>query len=176
MSIRPPSDIVLDVARAADPARLAAATTRLQTFALNKGAAPQFADAVQTAASRRVADAGALDPATALARLSDPGTARRVVADAPIGAPYRNFEAVVLRSFVEPMLPAKSEAAFGKGVTGEIWKGLLADQLGSAVARAGGVGIAKQVAAAHPPKGGPDGDQRLFESLWRTRVAVPRAV
>ncbi|KAA2234719.1 rod-binding protein [Salinarimonas soli] len=177
MSIRPPSDIVLDVVRAADPERLAAATSRLQTFAAQKGDAPAFAEAVDGVSARRVARSGPLDPATTLARLSDAGASRRAEEKAPINAPFRQFEAVVLRSFVESMMPTKSEVAFGKGTAGQVWKGLLADEIGAAMARAGGIGIAKQVAAVHGPKGpkaGTPGDQALFESLWQTRVASPR--
>ncbi len=174
MSIRPPSDIILDVARAANPERLAAATTRLQTFAAQRGDAPAFAEAVDGVSARRSANAGPLDPSTTLARLSDKGSTRRAEEKAPIHAPFRQFEAVVLRSFVESMMPAKNEVAFGKGTAGQIWKGLLADEIGQAVARAGGIGIAKQVAAAHGQKTASAGGGPLFESLWQSRVASPR--
>ncbi len=178
MSIRPPSDIILDVARAANPERLAAATTRLQTFAAQRGDAPVFAEAVDGVSARRSArrsaNAGPLDPSTTLARLSDKGSTRRAEEKAPIHAPFRQFEAVVLRSFVESMMPAKNEVAFGKGTAGQIWKGLLADEIGQAVARAGGIGIAKQVAAAHGQKTASAGGGPLFESLWQSRVASPR--
>ncbi len=176
MSISPPSDIILDVARAADPQRLAAATNRLQAFAQGKSdVSPAFADAMSRARVAR----GPLDPATTLARLSDNGTQRRTQEADSAAAPFRQFEAVVLRSFVESMMPSKNEVAFGKGTAGQIWKGLLADEISQAVARAGGVGIAKQVASAHGAKGGPGAAQaanggRLFESLWQTRVASPR--
>jgi Rod binding domain-containing protein len=39
---------------------------------------------------------------------------------------------------------------FGKGVAGDVWRSMLAEQLGNAVAKSGGVGIAKFLAAAHP--------------------------
>jgi hypothetical protein len=181
MSIRPPSDIVLDVARAADPERLAAATSRLQTFALNKSGGPAFQDVAEgvgrtktAEGARKAVPAAPLDPSMVLARLSDTGAHRRVDDKASPHAPFRQFEAVVLRSFVESMMPPKSEAVFGRGTAGQIWKGLLADEIGSAMARSGGLGIAKQVASVHGAKTAA-ADGRLFESLWQTRVAAPKA-
>src|SRR5258708_33015375 len=48
------------------------------------------------------------------------------------------------------MLPRGSAVNFGKGVAGDVWRSMLAEQLGTAVAKSGGVGIAKFLAAAHP--------------------------
>jgi hypothetical protein len=172
MSIRPPTDIILDVARAADPQRLAAATNRLQTFALQKADPTGFTQVAEGVERGKARQPGA-GPDMTLARLADTAAHRRAQEKASPHAPYRQFEAVVLRSFVESMMPSRSEVAFGKGTAGQIWKGMLADELGSSIARAGGIGIAKQVAAVHGPKT-PGGDQRLFETLWQSRVAAPR--
>ena len=49
------------------------------------------------------------------------------------------FEAVVLRTFVEAMLP---EDGFGEGTAGHMWRGQMADALADTLARGGGVGIA----------------------------------
>jgi Rod binding domain-containing protein len=70
--------------------------------------------------------------------------------------PYRDFEAFVLQSFVQSMLPNEAEDVFGRGTAGAMWKGLLAEQLGKQLARSGGIGIAAAVAKAHPgaAKGG----------------------
>jgi Rod binding domain-containing protein len=63
---------------------------------------------------------------------------------------YRKFEAFVLQTFIESMLPRGSAVNFGQGVAGDVWRSMLAEQLGTAVAKSGGVGIAKFLVAAHP--------------------------
>jgi hypothetical protein len=67
-----------------------------------------------------------------------------------VPAVYRKFEAVVLQSFIEAMLPQQAEKVFGKGTAGSIWRSMLAEQLGNQLARSGGVGIAKSLAIARP--------------------------
>jgi len=55
------------------------------------------------------------------------------------------------------MMPSKAASVFGKGNAGGIWKSMLADQIGTQVAKAGGLSIAKMLEAARPPdKSSPD--------------------
>ena len=63
---------------------------------------------------------------------------------------YRGFEAMVLSNFVESMLPSNASSVFGTGTAGGIWKSMLAQQIGTELARSGGIGIATQLAATHP--------------------------
>lgn len=56
--------------------------------------------------------------------------------------PAQQFEAFVLQSFVESMLPKEDSAYFGEGTAGTIWKSMLAERIGAEMAAAGGVGIA----------------------------------
>ncbi|GEO85231.1 hypothetical protein GCM10007920_42290 [Ciceribacter naphthalenivorans] len=58
---------------------------------------------------------------------------------------YRDFEAVFLQNFVKSMMPDDSEAVYGKGNAGEIWKSMMAEQIGGTIAESGGVGIADQM-------------------------------
>ena len=55
---------------------------------------------------------------------------------------YQRFEAMILQNFIGSMLPKDSEQLYGKGTAGEIWKGMMAEQLGAALAKGGGIGIA----------------------------------
>lgn len=59
--------------------------------------------------------------------------------------PAQQFEAFVLQSFIEPMLPKDDSAYFGEGTAGSIWKSMLAERIGAEMAAAGGVGIAEMV-------------------------------
>lgn len=55
---------------------------------------------------------------------------------------YRKFEAMVLQSFIEAMLPKNSEDVYGKGTSGEIWKSMMARQIADVISERGGIGIA----------------------------------
>ncbi|MBD8909027.1 rod-binding protein [Methylorubrum zatmanii] len=140
MSITPPSDIVMDVARAADPARYQEAASKLS----QPGDPAAFASAADEAAR----EAGLsthlpLDAHGTLTGLKN-DTALKGSAD-----PYRKFEGQVIQQFVEAMLP-KAETVFGKGNAGGIWKSMLAEQLGQQIAKTGGIGIARMLDKSHP--------------------------
>jgi hypothetical protein len=153
LAISPPSDIVLDVLRAADPLQMRAAAERLNSFAVAESGdvSETFGDVFDTVRAG-AADLFPFDAAGALTQLRN----REILATArPLDSggkaePYVRFEAFVLQSFIESMLP-KAETVFGPGNTGAIWKTLLAEKLAEQFARAGGVGIADSLAAARPP-------------------------
>lgn len=147
MSVQPPSDIVLDVARAADPARYQAAVTKL-----TQGAPGTFADALGTASGNRTGFAVAPQP-SADSVLTRFRTAATLPSPRTKGTPAQQFEAFVLQTFVESMLPQGASAVYGKGNAGAIWKSMLAEQLGAQLAKAGGIGIARMIDAAHPEAG-----------------------
>jgi len=148
MIVTPTSDLVLDVLDAADPVAQRAATAKLDAlkssdadFAATMDAAGKAAD--QSAASVAEAQSGVVN-----------GPPVHVIKKPGPEEVYRKFEAFILQTFVETMLPKESEEVFGKGTAGGIWKSMLAEQLGAQLAKGKGIGIAKQLAAAHPP--GPD--------------------
>lgn len=149
MSVQPPSDIVLDVARAADPARYQAAATKLA-----QGSPATFTDALGEAVAARAGIPAMVQPSadTVLTRFR---TAATQAAPNPKGTPAQQFEAFILQSFVESMLPQGAAAVFGKGNAGSIWRSMLAEQLGGQLAKAGGIGIARMIDKAHPGTGEP---------------------
>jgi peptidoglycan hydrolase FlgJ len=57
---------------------------------------------------------------------------------------YKKFEAMVLQNFIKTMLP-ESDEVYGKGATGEIWKGMMAEQIANELAKGKGVGIADKL-------------------------------
>lgn len=128
MAISPPSDIVLDVARAAEPMDVEAARAALTKRA--GGASVAFAVD---------ADMGAR-PAGPPA-----GTDR--------GQEFKRFEAMVLQTFIQNMLPKDTEQVYGKGLAGDMWKSQLAERMADAMATRGGIGIAKSLLADHYRKG-----------------------
>lgn len=61
------------------------------------------------------------------------------------GAP-QEFEAFVMQSFIQEMLPKDAENVFGKGIAADIWRSMLAEKLAYEVAARGDLGIAQAVA------------------------------
>ncbi|WP_027556660.1 rod-binding protein [Bradyrhizobium sp. Cp5.3] len=137
-------DLVLDVLEAADPVTQRAATAKLDAL---KSSDADFAATMQAEAGKAAAGEQAAKTAEAQA----PNAAPVQVIKAPAsGDVYRKFEAFILQTFVETMLPKESEQVFGKGTAGSVWKSMLAEQLGNQLAKGNGIGIAKQLAGAHP--------------------------
>ncbi len=145
MSIAPPSDIVLDVAQAADPQRLQAATERLARLAAGAPASgADFDSALKQI--RAVARPGGFAAPPVVP--DDRPTHAAVAANA---SPYQKFESLVLQNFVEAMLP-KDEALFGDAASAGAYRSMLADQLATQLAKTGKIGIAKTIEAAQARK------------------------
>lgn len=138
MAISPPSDLVLDVVRAADPTQVQAAQEKLKA---NRAAfrATSLADAGKGFASVL----GAANSAEFDAGVSRAGTKK--VDSAEVPKAYRDYEAVFLQNFMKSMMPEDTEEVFGKGLAGDMWKSMQAEHIGQAIADSGGVGIAEQM-------------------------------
>lgn len=135
MAISPPSDIVLDVLNNADPSRLEVAQAKLKAGqATAEAQRLASTDASFDATMRRdaIADAHKLKH-----RLDG-------VEKTQVPETYRKFEAMVLQNFIKTMLP-ESDEVYGKGASGEIWKGMMAEQIANEIAREGGIGIADKL-------------------------------
>ncbi|WP_165405542.1 rod-binding protein [Bradyrhizobium genosp. SA-3] len=146
-------DLVLDVLEAGDPVAQRVATAKLDA---PKSSDVDFAATMEAEVGK--AKAAAVDQsATKIADAQSGavnGAPVQVIKAPASGEVYRKFEAFILQTFVETMLPKESEEVFGKGTAGGVWKSMLAEQLGSQLAKGKGIGIARQLAAAHPA--GPD--------------------
>jgi flagellar protein FlgJ len=58
---------------------------------------------------------------------------------------FRRFEAMVLQTFIQNMLPNDGAAVYGQGMSGDMWKSLLAEKMAEAMAGRGGIGIADRM-------------------------------
>ncbi len=144
MAIDASSDIVLEVAKAADPTRAAAVAQRLN--ALGGAAAADAADFAGTLAATAPAVTNGPSGADARARFS----ATAEAADEKAAKVKTGFEAVMLNSFVSEMLPKDTSSVFGQGLAGDMWKSMLADQVSRQMAKTDALGIAKRLFATHP--------------------------
>jgi Rod binding domain-containing protein len=142
LAISPPSDIVLDVARAVDPAELAAARTQLAERARAGATKVEFPDIAASEAS---------SPATALKNMAGMRFTGHAGSEKTDQTPkaYQKFEAAVLQNFMQSMMPKDSEAVYGKGLAGDMWKSELARQLGTVLSERGGIGIANKLLKEH---------------------------
>lgn len=140
MAISIPSDLVLDVVRAADPAAAGKAQALLESAASRKSEraalTPEF--------SRQIASVGGAGLADLRDRLD---AAAAAPSDDKVPEAYRQFESMVLGNFVQSMMPEDGQEVFGKGTAGEIWKDMMAQEIGKVIADGGGIGIADRMAA-----------------------------
>ncbi len=133
MAINPPSDLVMDVARAADPQAYRLAAERLKSISASTG--PVGADT--DTGSNFVSFSESL---AAGVRFNPQGANT-------VNPAYRKFEAFMLQSFVQSMFTSDTTATFGKGIAGEYWKSMMAEAMANKMADTGGVGIAKMLEA-----------------------------
>lgn len=141
MAISPPSDLVLDVAKAADPQKLKVAAAKLQSIANDTYAnGGDFGRALD-----RFPGAGAVAGYGSSIAAQRVGMHSRTAVAGNALSPNQQFEALILQQFIETMMPDDAEQVFGKGTAGEIWKSMMAEQIGKQVVSSGGVGIAEML-------------------------------
>ncbi len=136
MAISPPSDLVLDVVRAADPIDVQAAQARLKTSRAAFAATSLAEKGAGFGAAVDILNSASTNAGLGRVDMKGSGEVPKI---------YKQFEASVLQNFVKNMLPSESEEVYGKGNAGEIWKSMLAEQIGNTMAEGKGIGIAEQM-------------------------------
>jgi peptidoglycan hydrolase FlgJ len=141
MSLKLASDLVNDVLRAADPGRVKVAKQKLASARISAdfGVVLRTADRgharVRDLAGDMISDVlGAASPDAAQA-----GYQRLAVGGADVNL---KLEAFMLGRSFETLLPKNQSGIFGDKIAGDMWRSLLADELGKSLAGAGGIGIA----------------------------------
>jgi len=141
MSLAPSTDLVLEVSRAADPARASAVVDKLNALASAGAQSPaDFAAALNSVATDAPAPAASASvPATrAASPLSREEKARH------------QLESVFLSQFIGEMLPKDAPSAFGQGYAGDMWRQMLAERVADQMAASGRLGIASRLFAGKP--------------------------
>ena len=110
MSISPPTDIVMDVAKAAEPARYQEAVAKLSA----PGDPAAFTDTMRAAG---LALHMPLDAAGTLTTLKNQTT---LAGTGPGSDPYKKFEGLVLQQFVEAMMPDKAAGKTTRNATSSL--------------------------------------------------------
>jgi peptidoglycan hydrolase FlgJ len=107
----------------------------LRSPALPEIAAARAEMAKRTAATTEAFSVGSTDDGKGSAEADKPVTP----------ASFKRFEAMVLQTFIQNMLPKDGAAVYGKGMAGDMWKSLLAEKVANVMADRGGIGIADRV-------------------------------
>ncbi|PWB81684.1 MAG: flagellar biosynthesis protein FlgJ [Methylocystaceae bacterium] len=151
MSIFPATDLVAEVARAADPRRLNAAVTRLADLSSRKVKPEEFANLVE-GASGAVKSAPPASSAGATVDVSyGPAAGGGVrsssgsIESARASDVTEKFEAYIIQTCLQTILPQSEQGLFGRGTAGGVWRSMVAEQLGNQIAKAGGVGLHKML-------------------------------
>ncbi len=92
----------------------------------------------------RLARLAAVSDARSAAALASPRAAAGKVPET-----FQKFEGMVLQTFIQSMLPQESEAVYGSGLAGDMWKSFLTTEIANQMAKAGGIGIAERVLGQH---------------------------
>lgn len=187
MAISIVSDLVLDVVKAANPERARIAQAGLQRGPAATSSAREYAEAENTV--KRATGIGrfletdivgdvvnAADPSrlqTSIVQLAgervdmaslvlnanDPEAATAN----PKAKAYEQFEASILRNFVEGMLPKSADSVYGEGTAGNVWRSMQADFMSQELAKSGGIGIAATLAKLDEAKARSQPDVSLNE-------------
>jgi peptidoglycan hydrolase FlgJ len=144
MAFNPRTDVVLEVASAADPSRATFAAQRLSALAGPNGPAADFTADLDRAATPSATSAPLANAADARSRLGEiSGGSEKV------GKAKTQFEAMMLNSFVSELLPKDTGEVFGQGTAGDMWRSMLAEQVSTQIAKSGKLGLAKRLFATH---------------------------
>ncbi len=141
MAISPVSDLILDVARAADPQKATAASRALA------------ADAPASSGFSSSNFSSVLNQAQSPVDLSRYAYHNAGLDAAPPKSPEQKaaigLESVLLKSFVDEMIPKDEADVFGSGVAGDVWRSMLADKIADEMAKSGALKISERLFATH---------------------------
>jgi Rod binding domain-containing protein len=145
MAFNPRTDVVLEVLSAADPSRASVAAQRLNALAGSNAPIADFAaDLDRAAGSAGAASASLAGAADARSRLAErPGGPDK------LGQAKTQFEAMMLNSFVNELLPKDTGEVFCQGMAGDMWRSMLSEQVSMQIAKSGKLGLARRLFAAH---------------------------
>lgn len=122
MAVDFPTDLILDVARAADPQRVRSVTARLEGAASAGDAATVISDAAKLGSG--------------LSRVRQDNDAHEVA---------KEFEALLVSNMINTMMGESEDSFFGGGFAGGVWKSMMAEQVAKQVVKTADFGVADKV-------------------------------
>ena len=144
MAFSPKTDVILEVASAADPSRASMAAQRLNAIAGSNATPADFVSSLNQAAGVAKAPPSLPGGADARSRLAEAASGPE-----KLGKAKTQFEAMMLNSFVSELLPKDTGEVFGQGMAGDMWRSMLAEQVSTQIAKSGKLGLARRLFATH---------------------------
>jgi len=145
VSIQPPSDILLDVAQAADPMKSLEATQRLMRLGTTDKTGIAFSGVMKTtspeasilssAGSRIGGGAGSLAHGT------------MPVSDDPQAKAFKGLQALIFQNLFEVALP--HDTSMGNGMAGDAWRSMMAEHLAKQMSEVVDLGIMPKTGSLH---------------------------
>ena len=150
MALDPPTDIVMEVARAADPTRAAEVAQRLNALAaISPTAGNDFAATLQAAGATPGLGSAATTLPTGLANMRQTLSMATQAGSDRASKAATQFESVLINSFVSQMLPKEAPASYGQGTAGDMWRSLLSEKVSDQIAKSGVLGLSRRLFAGH---------------------------
>lgn len=137
MSIFPSIDLVIDVGRAADPSRKAEALKRLERISSSTSASASIPFALNPT---NLSTRNLLSFHSPKQQISTPPGASPDFQDNQVAA-FRKFEAFILQTWLDVLLPKAGFGAYGNDQAGGLWRSLMAEQLGEQLSKNDSFGI-----------------------------------
>lgn len=122
MAVDFPTDLIMDVARAADPQRVRSVTARLEGAGSAGDAGSAIADAARIGRG--------------LSRVHAGKDAREAA---------KEFEALLVTNMIDTMMGESAESVFGGGFAGSVWQSMMAEQVAKQVVKTADFGVADTV-------------------------------
>lgn len=122
MAVDFPSDLILDVARAADPAKAQNVAARLSGAASGSDSTAVLADAARVGRHLSRVHQGEKPEEAA-----------------------KQFEALLVANMVKDMIGETGAGFYGEGFAGDVWKSMMSEQIANQVVEASDFGVAKML-------------------------------
>lgn len=139
MAIFPATDLVIDVGRAADPSRKAEALKRLEKLSFSTAVSALNSEPpipYNTHSSKR------LSVDNSKSNLSTSPNVASGNQDSHVFA-FKKFEAFILQTWLEILLPNAGSGAYGNDQAGSLWRSLMAEQLGDQLSKNDSLGLSR---------------------------------
>ncbi|MCW4113723.1 rod-binding protein [Aurantimonas sp. MSK8Z-1] len=168
MASSPPANFAIEALKAAGPDAAERLSSTLKLMA------PNAAKAASTGFEATLKSQGADAQGGTDAAVLPLGQSLQVVKhESRTVSPYQKFEGFVLRTFIEDMLPSSETSSFfGTGTAGNIWRSMLAEQMGDELARSGGIGIADMLEKSRAELPGTKGHDAATSGAADARKAL----
>ncbi len=139
MSIFPATDLVIDVGLAADPSRKAEALKHLEKLSFSTDVSASNSELpipYNTHSSNRLSVHNSKSNLSTSPNVASGNQDSHVLA-------FKKFEAFILQTWLEILLPNAGSGAYGNDQAGSLWRSFMAEQLGDQLSKNDSLGLSR---------------------------------